>query len=124
MNIDEVDAKIIAELQADARRANKALADAVSVSPPTMINRVRSLEEREVITGYHAAVDRRALNRHVEAIVSVRLSPKTPKAVEEFIDAVWAMEETIGVTLLTGAVDVQVHISAPDVKSLLSLIHI
>ena len=118
MNIDEVDAKIVAELQADARRANKALADAVSVSPPTMINRVRSLEEREVITGYHAAVDRRALNRHVEAIVSVRLSPKTPKAVEEFIDAVWAMEETIGVTLLTGAVDVQVHISAPDVKSL------
>ena len=118
MNIDEIDAQILAELQADARRANKALAEAVSVSPPTMINRVRSLEERGVVTGYHASVDPRALNRHVEAIVSVRLSPKTPDAVQAFIDAVWVMEETIGVTLLTGGVDVQVHISAPDIKSL------
>ena len=83
-----------------------------------MLNRVRSLEEREVITGYHAAVDPRALNRGVVAIVSVRLSPKTPEAVQEFIDAVWDMDETIGITLLTGSIDVQVHISAPDVKSL------
>ena len=52
------------------------------------------------------------------AIVSVRLSPKTPEAVQEFMDAVWDMDETIGITLLTGSIDVQVHISAPDVKSL------
>ena len=118
MNIDEVDRRVLKELQEDARRSNKALAEAAAVSPPTMINRVRSLEERGVITGYHAAVAPAAINRHVEAIVSVRLSPKTPEAVQEFIDAVWEMEETVGITLLTGPVDVQVHISAPDVKSL------
>ena len=118
MNIDDVDARILLELQTDARRSNKSLAEAASVSPPTMLNRVRRLEEREVITGYHAVVDPRALNRGVEAIVSVRLSPKTPEAVQEFIDAVWDMDETIGITLLTGSIDVQVHISAPDVKSL------
>lgn len=118
MNIDELDQQILEELQVDARRTNKALAEAASVSPPTMLNRTRSLEERGVITGYHAAVDNGSLNRGVEAIVSVRLSPKTPEAVEEFIDAVWAMEETMSITLLTGAVDVQVHISAPDIKSL------
>lgn len=118
MNIDEVDRQIVKELQQDARRSNKALAEAVAVSPPTMLNRVRALEAGGVITGYHAAVDPAALNRRVEAIVSVRLAPKTPEAVQEFIDAVWEMEETVGITLLTGAIDVQVHISAPDVKSL------
>lgn len=118
MNIDALDQRILQELQGDARRPNKALAESAGVSPPTMLNRVRNLEKNGVVTGYHAAIDRRALNRNVEAIVSVRLLRKTPDAVREFIDAVWAMDETIGVTLLTGSVDVQVHISAPDVKSL------
>jgi len=117
-NFDEVDRRTLEELQRDARRSNKALADAAAVSPPTMLNRVRSLEQRGVITGYHAQVDAASLNRRVEAIVSVRLAPKTPEAVQEFIDAVWEMDETVGITLLTGPVDVQVHISAPDVKSL------
>ena len=118
MNIDEVDRVILEELQRDARRSNKALAEAASVSAPTMLNRIRSLEDRGVVTGYHAAVDRESLNRGVEAIVSVRLSPKTPEVVAEFVDAVWEMDETVSVTLLTGSVDVQVHISAPDIQSL------
>lgn len=118
LTIDELDLLILEELQGNARRSNKALAEAVDVSPPTMLNRVRSLEERGVITGYHAVVEPGELNRGIEAIVSVRLSPKTPEAVREFIDFVWAMDETVGVTLLTGAVDVQVHISAQDVTSL------
>ncbi len=118
LNIDEIDEVILEELQADARRSNKSLAEAAGVSAPTMLNRTRSLEDRGVVTGYHAEVDHQALNRGIEAIVSVRLSPKTPEAVSEFIDYVWEMDETISVTLLTGAVDVQVHISAPDIKNL------
>lgn len=83
-----------------------------------MLSRVRSLESRNVITGYHADVDLAALDRNVEALVSVRLDVKTPEAVEEFIAMIWEMDATIAVTMLTGPFDIVVHITARDIASL------
>lgn len=117
-NISEVDRRILTELQTDARRSNKALAEAAGVSPSTALGHVRSLEERGVITGYHADVDERALGRMVQAIVSVRLQPKSPEAVQRFLEDVWSLDETTAVTVVTGAYDVMVHVSVPDVEAL------
>ena len=116
--MDAVDRRILHELQTDARRPNVALATAASVSPSTMHARVRSLEQRGVVTGYHADVDLAALERRVEAFVSVRLDRKTPDALDEFLDVIWEMDETIAVTLLTGPFDIVVHVTARDVASL------
>lgn len=118
LKIDEVDRRILHELQVDARRSNKALAEAAGVSPPTMLGRVRQLEERGIIRGYHADVDPAALGRTVGALVSVRLQPKTNEAVAEFLDVVWALEETVSVTKVTGPFDVLVHLSVRDVGAL------
>ena len=117
-NIDDLDRRVLHELQTDARRPNVALASDASVSPSTMHARVRALENRNVITGYHAAVDLAALDRRVEALVSVRLDPKTPDAVDEFVETIWQMDATIAVTLLTGPFDVVVHVTARDIPSL------
>jgi DNA-binding Lrp family transcriptional regulator len=117
-NLDETDVAILRELQRDARRPNKALADAVGVSPSTMLHRVRSLEQRGVVRGYHAEIDPQALGRRVEALVAVKLRSKTPRAVQEFIDAVWGLDETIAITKVTGDDDVVVHVSAPDISAL------
>jgi len=118
MNIDEVDERILEQLQSNARRSNTALAEAASVSPSTMLARVRSLESRGVITGYHANVSLPALDRNVEALVSVQLEEKSPEAVEKFIAEVWKLDATISVTMLTGAFDFVVHITARDVTDL------
>lgn len=117
-NLDDIDRSIIRELQRDARRSNKALAHAVGVSPSTMLHRVRSLEQRGVVRGYHADIDPGSLGRRVEALVAVKLRSKAPAAVDEFIDAVWQLDETIAVTKVTGDDDVLVHVSAPDVSAL------
>lgn len=59
-DIDRIDRKIMDLLQQDARITNQALADRVALSPSACLRRVRDLEERGFITGYHAqiAVDR------------------------------------------------------------------
>lgn len=116
--MDAIDRRIIDELQRDARRSNKALATACGVSPSTMLHRVRALEAAGVVRGYHAAIDPEALGRSVEAFVSVRLQPKTPAAVDEFMAAVWSLDETIAVTKLTGAYDVLVHVSVSSIAAL------
>lgn len=47
--LDELDLRLLAELQRDAARSNQALADAVAVSPATTLRRVRRLVELGVI---------------------------------------------------------------------------
>jgi DNA-binding Lrp family transcriptional regulator len=118
MNLDDTDRKILHELQVDARRPNTELAAAANVSPSTIVNRLRSLEQSNVIRGYHADVDPPALGRTVEALVSVRLRPKDPASVEAFLDAVWSLDETVAVWLVTGENDVLVHLSVSDMATL------
>jgi DNA-binding Lrp family transcriptional regulator len=121
-NIDEVDRRILVELQTDARRSNKALAAAAGVSPSTMLHRIRALEDRGVVTGYHALVDRSAIGRPLEALVFIKVQPKTPDVVDEFVERVWALPETTEVTLLTGPFDILVHLCVANVRALSELV--
>lgn len=116
--MDAIDGRIVNELQVNARRSNKELAAICGISPSTFLHRLRALEADGVVRGYHAEIDARALARHVEALVSVRLQPKSPQAVAEFIEAIWTLDETIAVTKVTGPYDVLVHVSVRDVAAL------
>ncbi len=121
-NMDEIDHAILAALQSDARRSNKAIASAAGVAPSTSLTRIRELEEAAVIRGYHADVDPRALGRRVGALVSVRLSPKSEALVERFIESLWALDGVVAITLLTGPYDLQVELSVASIDHLRSVV--
>ena len=56
--LDDIDRRIIHELMRDARNTSApAIAEAVSVSPGTIRNRIAQLEEHHVIRGYTAEID-------------------------------------------------------------------
>lgn len=56
--IDTIDQQILYYLAADARHTSAPdIADEVDVSPPTIRNRIRRLEEEGIIRGYHADID-------------------------------------------------------------------
>ncbi|WP_435349692.1 TrkA C-terminal domain-containing protein [Haloarchaeobius sp. HRN-SO-5] len=56
--IDEIDKRILYHLAADARKTSASLiAEEVDVTPPTIRNRIRQLEDHGIIEGYHAAID-------------------------------------------------------------------
>jgi DNA-binding Lrp family transcriptional regulator len=121
-NIDRHDRAILRVLQSDARQTNRAVAAAVGLAPSTTLDRIRDLEARGVITGYHAAVDLRRLNRPLQAIVAVRLQPKTRDIVDRFVEQIWAQPETLAVHLVSGPDDVLVHLSVTDTDSLRHLV--
>lgn len=70
--LDQVDWRILAELQAEARLSFNALSRKVNLSAPSVAERVRRLEDAGVLTGYHAAVDPARAGRGVRAIVRMR----------------------------------------------------
>ncbi len=117
-NIDPTDRRILVELQRNARRSNKDLAATVGVAPSTMLARVRSLEQRGIVRGYHADIDPASLGRPVRAMVSVRLQPKSREVVERFVQHVWSLDETEAISLVTGAFDVVIDLVVADVSTL------
>src|SRR5450631_174046 len=58
-NLDEIDLKILSEIQADGRITNVELARRVGISPPPCLRRVRTLEEAGYIQGYRGLLDPR-----------------------------------------------------------------
>ena len=70
--LDEIDRRLLALLQADASRANQALAEAAHVSPATALRRVRRLVEAGLIERQIAIVSP-ALVGGLSAVVEVTL---------------------------------------------------
>ena len=70
--LDETNRRIVEELQADARLSMAELGRRVSLSAPAVAERVQRLERAGVITGYHAAVDPKAIGFPLAAVVRVR----------------------------------------------------
>ena len=114
----EADLVLVSELQRDARQTNRALAKKAGLAPSTTLVRVRDLEQRGVIKGYHAEVDLRALGRTLQAMVFVRLQPKSDEVIEGFLDHMWSLPETIAVHLITGVEDAVVQLAVPDAENL------
>src|SRR4030081_1428375 len=73
-NLDEIDLRILSEIQADGRITNVELARRVGISPPPCLRRVRTLEEAGYIQGHRGLLDPRRLGFDVTGFASVHLS--------------------------------------------------
>lgn len=94
-HIDSIDERILGELQADGRLTMKALAERVGLSSPAMIERVRRLETRGVITGYRAIVAPETLGRPVAVAILVRLDAVDDQAFCQLIQSEPAITEAL-----------------------------
>ena len=83
--LDEIDIQILKHLQKDGRSQRNKLADIVHLSVPSVSERMRKLEEKNLITGYHALLDAKRFNFDITAFVFVEVdgSDNYPKFVEK-----------------------------------------
>src|SRR6266480_6417747 len=90
--LDPTNRRILKELQAEARLSMAELGRRVSLSPPAVAERVQRLEKSGVITGYHAAVNPKAIGFPLSAVVRVapdsRQLQKIPEITRETPDVV------------------------------------
>jgi Lrp/AsnC family leucine-responsive transcriptional regulator len=70
--IDEIDRQILVLVQDSARMAQSDIAKAVGLAPSAVLERMRKLEARGIITGYVALVDPHVVDLRMLAFVAVR----------------------------------------------------
>jgi Lrp/AsnC family leucine-responsive transcriptional regulator len=117
IELDDIDKRIVAVLQAQGRIAIVDLAEKVGLSPTPCQRRVKRLEEEGVIVRYAALVAPATVGLTLQALVQVTLDDHSEKTVEAFEAAIRGRPEVIACYAVTGDMDFQLHVLAPDLQS-------
>jgi Lrp/AsnC family leucine-responsive transcriptional regulator len=72
--IDDIDRKLLKELQLDARISFAELGRRVGLTTPAVIERVRKLEDARIITGYRADIDTAKIGLPITAFIRMSIS--------------------------------------------------
>ena len=120
--MDELDTALLRILQNDARRTNRDMAAELGIAPSTCLERIRTLRERGVISGYHAAVDLQAIDRAMQAIISIKLRPQAMAKATVFQDYVMRLPQTLDMFMVSGASDFLAHVAVKDAQALRDLV--
>jgi len=72
--VDEIDKKILARLQTNARTSYTELGRRVGLTTPAVIERVRKLEDAGVITGYRVDIDTAKVGLPITAFVRMSIT--------------------------------------------------
>ncbi|MBI5128566.1 Lrp/AsnC family transcriptional regulator [Rhodopseudomonas palustris] len=116
-SLDQIDLKILQEIQEDGRITNVELAKRVGISPPPCLRRVRTLEEEGYIQGYRGLLDPAQLGFDVTVFASVHLSSQAEadlRGFEEFVRNEPLVREC---WMLSGEVDFILKCVAPDMAT-------
>lgn len=115
--MDRIDRRILAELQADGRLTNAELASRVGLSTTPTLRRVRLLEERGVLRGYHADIDPEAVGLGFRVLVHVELEQSTLPVITAFEEAVVRIEEVVEAHRLFGEPDYLLQVAVRDAEA-------
>ena len=115
--LDEIDRKILSELQADGRMTNVELASRVGISAPPCLRRVRTLEEAGYIRGYHADVNPRELGFEVHVFAMVGLNSQAEADLSAFEKRCRDWPLVRECHMLNGEIDFILKCVAPDLSS-------
>jgi len=116
--LDEIDVRLLNELQQDADRSNVELARLVRLSPAATLNRVRRLKESGVVRAISARLDSAAAGFALQVYVLVTLGRHDEAANRRFQDAVVKLPQVIAADWVTGEVDAILMAVARDVAEL------
>ncbi len=115
--MDELDRKILSQLQMDARITNAELADRVGLSAAPCLRRVRALEKSGVIRKHVTLLDPSAVNLGVTVFVQITLDLQVEGRLDIFERAIAKRPEVLECYLMTGDSDYLLRVVVPDVAA-------
>ena len=96
--MDAIDRKIISILCNDGRITMKDLAAELKLSAPAVAERVRRLEQNDIISGYKAMVNRSKLGQHVSVFINLDIPANRYEEFKVFADETSEITEFYYVT--------------------------
>lgn len=117
MKLDDLDRRLLTELQRDASESLEKLGERIGLSRNACWSRVRRLEEAGVIQRRVALVDPDKINLGLTVFIAVRISTHTPDWLENFAKATAGLPEILAVYRTSGDLDYLIRARVPDVAA-------
>jgi len=114
--LDAIDCRIVATLQADGRLSNIELAARVGLSPSPCLRRVKRLERDGYIDAYRAVLQRERIGLGFSVFIGVKIKGHANDQALAFEKAVLAMPEVVAFHLVSGEVDYFLEVVVPDLE--------
>ncbi|HYD36030.1 MAG TPA: Lrp/AsnC family transcriptional regulator [Allosphingosinicella sp.] len=114
-HLDEIDKRIVRDLQRDADLSHAALAERVGASAASVWRRVRALEAAGVLGRTVRLASAEALGRSVNVLCQVRMARQTVEARADFEDFIQSREEIVECYAMSGEWDYLLRIAVRDV---------
>jgi len=105
VGLDELDRRILGELQQDARLTNRELSERVGLSPAPCWRRVKRLEESGVVVRHATLLDPEAVGLPVTAYLHVALDDHHAQTVKRFDELIQRLPEVLECYSMSGQTD-------------------
>jgi len=115
--MDETDRRILRHLQRNGRITNIDLSKAVNLSPAATLERVRKLEQADIIQGYLARLNPTALNLGLVVFVQITLERTSPDLFDTFSEAVKSIPQIVECHMVAGGFDYLVKARVRDMNA-------
>ncbi len=114
IKLDNIDIKILKELQTNGKISNVKLANIVKISPPSCLRRVKTLENRNFIRGCSAILNPELLGFKVTVFAHVGLESQAENDLQIFENYISLFPEVRECHMLVGEVDFLLKIVTKD----------
>jgi Lrp/AsnC family transcriptional regulator, regulator of ectoine-degradation genes len=114
--IDRIDLSILAALFSNARISKVQMGDEVGLSASRCYERMRRLEEAEIIRGYHADIDITRLASCLQFLVQIKLLNYTAARARQFEKTILRIPEIISCQGVLGHIDYLIVVVAATVE--------
>lgn len=115
--LDTIDLKILKILQENSKITNLELSKQIGLSPAPTLERVKKLEQSEVIDSYHALVKPEAIGLSVKTFVLVSLAWQKENALNNFLQKVKDIDEITECYIITGEADFLMKLVCKDIPT-------
>lgn len=116
-SIDQIDHRILKSLQTDASLSQRELAEAVGLSQNACWRRLKILEERGVLKGSRAELDRTKLDLGLVVFVMLRTRHHSADWLRKFRRHVLTIPEVVDFHRIGGDYDYQLKVVTKDMAS-------
>lgn len=122
ITLDEIDLKLLSQLQETGRKTNVELAKSVGLTAPPCLRRIRALEDSGIIRSYHANVDQSSLGYRITVFAMVSLKSQAEEDLRAFEDHIKSIPDIRECHMLNGEIDFILKIVAKDLQSFQELL--
>lgn len=115
--LDKIDLKILRILQENSKITNLDLSKKIGLSPAPTLERVKKLEQTDVIESYHAKVTPQSIGLNVKTFVLVSLAWKKENALNQFLEKIMEIDEVTECYIITGEADFLMKVVCKDIPT-------